>query len=315
VGKGIVTQAMCLLTDGQPTIESLRASLQEQGFEIVNERPAQKDWRFGGPELTLAYRPSVNGYVAVDIVDQSWPDSMGDPKTDPMTFGAWSMGNFGPLTFPGGLSRASEHSWSWEPGKTLPKQHRGFIRLRLSYAFGAKAPDPLRPADCDPITELNFMSRAVLAILTVPGVICYFNPNGEVLFGPAPFRDLWRSSSQQEKIPLPLWINVRYFKLDQKFSLMDTVGNGQLDVADVEAIFPQRGYDPGDVGYYLRNVTQYLLGLDREIHSGEAFDGPGEANLSWVVEVVKQGTIKPPREIYRLYPKANKAEISKALEG
>jgi hypothetical protein len=43
---------------------------------------------------------------------------MGDPKLDPMTFGAWSMGHFGPLAYPGGLGGARQHAWSWQTGRT-----------------------------------------------------------------------------------------------------------------------------------------------------------------------------------------------------
>ncbi len=86
---------------------------------------------------------------------------------------------------------------------------------------------------------------------------------------------------------------------------MDTVGNGQLDVADVEVIFPKSKYDPAHVEYYLRNVTHYLLDTDREIQSGEAFlTGPKKTNLSWIGEVHQNGLIEPPRRVLRLYPES-----------
>ena len=39
--KGIVTQSLCLLTDGQPAVQDFRNALEKQGFEIVGERPDQ----------------------------------------------------------------------------------------------------------------------------------------------------------------------------------------------------------------------------------------------------------------------------------
>ncbi len=33
---------------------------------------------------------------------------------------------------------------------------------------------------------------------------------------------------------------------------MDTVGNAQLEIRDIEAVFPLAEYDPGDIDYYLR---------------------------------------------------------------
>lgn len=86
-------------------LDALADALRE--FEVVNRSDEVTDWAFGGSSLSLAFRPEVNGYVSVDTVDRPWPDHMGDPKTDPMLFGAWSMGHFGPFTFPNGLSRAA----------------------------------------------------------------------------------------------------------------------------------------------------------------------------------------------------------------
>ena len=56
-------------------------------------------------------------------------------------------------------------------------------------------------------------------------------------------------------------------------------------------------------------MTQYLLGLDRSLQTGEEIDGPGETNLSWTMEVLKDGAVPPPRRTVRLYPKALRKEI------
>lgn len=313
MAKGLFSQCVCLLTDGTATIDDIKSALQENDFEIVKQAPAQSDWRFGGPTLVVAYEPEVNGYAAFDVVNQLWPDAMGDPKADAMTFAAWSMGHFGPLGFPGGLARAAQHSWAWEAGRRIPQQYRGFIRIRMSYGFGARDNDRVLPADYDALPEMLFLSRAVLALFSAEGVVCYFNPNGEVLRDQEGFRELWSACKEQEKIPLPLWMNIRFFNLNERLGLMDTVGNGQLDLQDVEAIFPKDQYDPGDIDYYLRNVTHYLLGLDEGLKSGEAIDGPGETNLAWTIDVLKEGTIEPPRRTVRLCPKANRKGIEQAL--
>jgi Domain of unknown function (DUF4261) len=313
MAKGFFTQGVCLLTDGQTTIEDIKPALQEHGFQIVKQTPAQENWCFGGPTFVISFLPEVNGYAVVDVVNQPWPDTMGDPKSDSMIFGAWSMGHFGPFAFPGGLALARQHAWSWQPGRTIPEGHRGFIRIRTSYVFGGTDDAPVFPEDYDPLAEMNFLSRAVLTVLKAPGVSCYFNPNGEVLRDLPSFAEVWFACKEQQKIPLPLWMNIRLFNLNEKLGLMDTVGNGQLEIRDVEAIFPTAKYDPGKIGYYLRNVTHYLLDLDREIRSGEAIDGPEESNLSWTTEVLDQGVIEPPRRVLRLFPKASRETVREAL--
>ena len=90
---------------------------------------------------------------------------------------------------------------------------------------------------------------------------------------------------------------------------MDTVGNAQLDIRDVEAIFPRASHIQRDIGRYLRNVSLYLLQVGRELNSGEPIDGPGESNLSWVIESVENGLVQPPRRVLRLMPKADRDRI------
>lgn len=313
MAKGFFTQGVCLLTDGSTAIEDIKSALEGQGFEIVKQTPAQENWCFGGPTLVIAFQPEVNGHVAVDVVNHPWPDTMGDPKSDPMIFGAWSMGHFGPFAFPGNLARARQHAWSWEPGRTIAKDHRGFIRLRTSYIFGSKDDAPVLPDQYDPLAEMMFLSRAVLALFEAPGVICYFNPNGEALRDFSSFGETWDVCIEQKKIPLLLWMNIRFFNLSEKLGFMDTVGNGQLDIRDAEAIFPNGEYEPGEIDYYLRNVTHYLLDLDREIKTGEPIDGPGESNLSWTTEIIDESVVEPPRRVLRLYPKASRKTVREAL--
>ena len=67
------------------------------------------------------------------------------------------------------------------------------------------------PEDYDPVSEMMFLSRAVMALLKAPGVICYFNPNGEVLRDDEAFCEVWDACIQQQKLPLPLWLNIRFF--------------------------------------------------------------------------------------------------------
>jgi hypothetical protein len=312
--KGFFSQGFCFLTDGQTRVGDIASVLRRHDFSIVKEVAGQSEWAFGGPGLVVSYRPEVNGYVEVDLVGGRWPDTMGNPTTDLEVFGAWSMGYFGPFAYPGGLERAIQHARAWDGANIIGEDHRGFIRLRLSYNFGL--PDaPVFSGDCDPTSELRFLSQLALAILEVPGVRCYFNPNGEVLLDQNRFGRLWVAALAQQQLPFPLWMNIRYFNLSDSLGFMDTVGNGQMDVSDVEAIFPLSHYHPNDVDYYLRNVTHYLLEAKPELKTGETIDGPGEHNLSWTLELRDDGVVQPPRKVLRLYPQASSIAVNDALAG
>src|SRR5215471_719040 len=92
--KGIISQGVCLLTDGRTTIADVRSTVERAGFQVAREIEAQESWCFGGPAVLIPYRPEVKGAAAIDVVDRPWPDAMGDPKSDFTVFGAWSMGQF-----------------------------------------------------------------------------------------------------------------------------------------------------------------------------------------------------------------------------
>jgi hypothetical protein len=311
--KGFFSQGVALLTDGRTTIADVKAAIQAAGFNVVKEIAPQPAWSFGGPALLVPYRPEVDGTVTIDVVDRPWPDAMGDAKSDPMTFGAWSMGYFGPFAYPGDLTRAIQHAWGWAAARDVAPAHRGFIRIRSSYVGGARPDATVLPKDYEPLAEMMFLSRLVTAAGDASGVLCYFNPNGEVLRDVAGFRSVFDACVNENKVPLLLWMNVRLFTLDGAFGLMDTVGNSQLDIRDIEVVYPKTQYDPNAIGYYLRNVTHYLLELGREIQTGEAIDGPGENGLSWIAEAHEDGLVAPPRRVLRLVPTANVVAIQSAL--
>jgi hypothetical protein len=147
----------------------------------------------------------------------------------------------------------------------------------------------------------------------VPGVVCYFNPNGEVLCNYARFREIWDACGEQKNIPLLLWSNIRFFSLSDGLGFMDTVGNLQLGIRDLEAIFPSTKYNPREIDYYLRNVSHYLLDQEQKIKNGDAIDGPGETNLSWIIELHDKGITAPPRSVMRLYPRANHKAVQAGL--
>lgn len=253
--------------------------------------------------MVVPYRPDVNGYISIDVADQRWPDRMGDSKAGAEIFAAWAMGQFGPGAWPGGLERACQHSWGWPEGHSVPLQHQAFIRTRCSYLFGAGADALLMPDDYQPLQELEFATRIAAALIRLPEIVCYFNPNGECVRDPRRFLESLSYHSLAKLMPLELWSNVRVFgfqDVQPAWSFMDTVGMSQLDAPDHEACFQSDSYVPAEVGNFLRNASAYLVENGPIIRNGDTMDGP--ANVRWRGFSIKQGRMEPPREVMRWFP-------------
>lgn len=308
--KGMFTQGVCVLLDQPVSLDDVESALHE--FEIRARHEANESWAFGGPTLIVPYRLESNGLVSVDTIDQCWPDDMGDPQEETMVFGAWSMGYFGPFAFPGSLDRAAQQCWSWEPGKMIPDQHKTFIRIRSSYAFGAKDDDPVIPNDYDPLPELEFVTKMATSLLDLTGALCYFNPNGEVLRNQDGMRESLNYGWANDLPPLDLWSNIRVFNVNDEWSLMDTVGNSQLDVPDAEACFHSDSFDFNEVDNFLRNVSLYVLNNGEVINDGDTMDGPGEIN--WQCHSIEDGLCDPPRRVLRWLPKDDRPVPPEILE-
>jgi hypothetical protein len=87
----------------------------------------------------VAYKPDVNGYVAVDTIDHRWPDHMGDQKADPEVFGAWHFGHLGPGAWPESLEWAYQHSWGAAGRRSVPLQHHQQLLRAAVRWLGAAA--------------------------------------------------------------------------------------------------------------------------------------------------------------------------------
>jgi hypothetical protein len=298
VPKGFFTQGVCVLLDRPASVHAVESAIE--GFEVRGHRDPSESWALGGPTLIVEYRAESNGFVAVDTVDQRWPDHMGDSKNDTMIFGAWSMGHFGPFAYPGSLQRAALHCPSWDLGRTIPERHKAFIRVRTSYLFGGNDNSPVMPADYDPLQELEFVTKMASSLLDIPGALCYFNPNGEVLRDQDGLRKSLNYAWTNELPPLNVWSNVRLYNVNSEWALMDTVGNSQLDIPDAEACFHSASFDLSEIDNFLRNVSLYIVNEGEVIKDGDTMDGPG--GIRWQSRQFDNGICDPPRRVLRWLP-------------
>ncbi|MDP4181001.1 MAG: DUF4261 domain-containing protein [Bacillota bacterium] len=300
--KGIFSQGIVVLLSEPITFNKMEQILNED-FELFAKNENSEQWVFGGPSILIPYRPEDNGFVTVDIVDRPWPDHMGDPEDENMLFGAWSLGYFGPFTFPGNLSHAAQQSWLYEDGGKNAAEHKAFIRIRSSYVLGKVEEDvPVLPPDYDSAHEMLFLTMIAQNILQISEALCYFNPNGECLASDDMVDHLMERYSREGVLPLEIWSNIRMFNIPDhdQWVLMDTVGMGQLDTTDHEAVFMKDVYDPNDVVNFLRNTTVHLLANGPVIKNGDIIDGPG--GVSWQGMTLDQGVAAPPRPVIRWFP-------------
>jgi hypothetical protein len=305
MAKGLFTQGMCVLLREPISIAELQERLNQ--FELVGRHESIED--DDAPEtLVLNYRPEVGGHLLVTPSVSQWPDDMGDPKETPERFVAWSLGQFGPLTYPGCLQRATEQSWGWEEGSQEALTHTAHVRLLISYVLGVEEPDeddldediPLVPEDYDPLDEMTFLTRAVSAVLESAQAICYFNPAGEVLRNETGLRQGLNYAWSHDLPPLDMWTNVRLFRATDSWSLMDTVGNGQFDLPDLEAVYDPEKFEPSEVERFLRYASLYMLRGDEDVDEGDTADGPGE--ISWMAMECDEALSDPPRPTIRWIP-------------
>ncbi|MCA9535516.1 MAG: DUF4261 domain-containing protein [Myxococcales bacterium] len=298
MAKGFFTQSAIVLFDGPVAVDALMALLAPLGASTRTDADTPS-W-MSRPSLLVPMRPEVNGYVVVDVVDEPWPDLMGDPQEQVELFGAWSMGFFGPWVFPGNLARAQAMCFSWRGATEVSSRHRAFVRIKSSYILGGADDAPVLPADYDPLAELKFVTDVARAVLKAPGALAYFNPNGEVLRSPAGVDEELAWHAEHDVLPLALWSNMRLFQLAPGWSVMDTLGMEQLDVTDHEACFPEGDYDPGEVDAFLRNVSLYVLARGPVIKPGDTVDGPG--GVRWQAHPVENSLAPQPRPVLRWLP-------------
>ncbi len=296
--KGLFTQGLAVLLSSTPALDEIERLLGQ--IAKTTRKPAAKDWEFGGPMVMLPYRPEANGFVSIDLVERPWPDGMGDPKKEPMLFGAWSMGFFGPGTFPQNLARAVQQSWHWpEAGQVVP-HHRAFLRIRSTYSAGAGPHAKVFPEDYASVLELQFLTHVVQLLLDLPEAIAYFNPAGEMLMNRHLLLESLDHASKHSLLPLNVWSNVRLFNFNEDWLLMDTVGMTQLDLPDHEACFLKSAYEAAKVASFLRDVALYLLNNGEVIKDGDNINGPG--GMRWRGRFFKNGICPAPRRVIRWFP-------------
>jgi len=296
----VFVETMVMLLRSAPTIEQLQSVLGDFTINRVREEGSET-WEHCGPAVFLEYREECFGQYVVDIVDQPWPDELDYDKPGSTLHKAWQEGCFGINTCPGSLERAAEQSWVWPEGREAIKEAKAFLRIRTTFMLDRDEEfedDDWIPCDYYPPQELMEIHWVVLALFKLPQVICYFNPQGEVLRDQASFDEADELYYDNELPALELWSNARLFRFNPEWTMMDTVGNSQIEVPDIEAVFFSDAYSPTEVEQLLRLTTMYFL--ENPEFDGESMED--EAGVTWKMSMQLDSICDPPRQVVRMIP-------------
>jgi hypothetical protein len=137
-----------------------------------------------------------------------------------------------------------------------------------------------------------------MALFKLPQAICYFNPQGEVLRDRESFEETDKLFDDNDLPALELWSNARMFQINQEWTMLDLVGNSQIDAPDLEAIYFTSDYSPTDVEQLLRVTTMIFL-EDPEFKADMIED---ENGVNWKLFYDLDSICDPPRQVIRMIP-------------
>ncbi|MEM6691599.1 MAG: DUF4261 domain-containing protein [Planctomycetota bacterium] len=321
----LFTQGVSVLLDKPVALERVCEKLDVFFGRVVDEPPCENGALYvleSPEEDDVSEEIERPAYLIVVASEQPWPDELGDPEAEPEAFHDWSLGLYGPLAFPGCLQRAVERSWIVPDVSPQASQHTAHVRLLIGYPMVPPVGDPAKQDESDsdsddiemildtremieeqydPSEELRVLARAISTVLEIPASIAYFNPGGEVLKDSDSLRTLLNEAWVKDSVPIKAWMNVRLFEIEDDWTLMDTVGNGQVEIPDLEAVFKTDRYGSGDIEAMLRAWTHRMIeDVESDLTEGDTVDGPDGS--TWTVMECHDGLADPPRQTIRLVP-------------
>jgi hypothetical protein len=255
----------------------------------------------------VALQAEEHASALIDTMNCSWPDQIPDSDKDPVLFLSWHAGIFGPFVYPGCLARALQECRTWPGAKKATKDHSALLRLRATSGKRAKGLQE-GSGDAEKINlfeELVFMTRLLLALDGLPGVLGYFFPGGEALCSHEILTETWKCYTENGNKPFDLWImwiNRRLGRAAEvpDWGVIDVVGLLQVGVTDIEACFQHARYQPVQVANWLLNIASYLYESGPIIEDSHTLTGPG--GINWQAHNYESSLQFPPRPVLCLRP-------------
>jgi Domain of unknown function (DUF4261) len=290
MAKGVFSQGFVLLTRAPIDVRELAPFLTD----FAASGGVEEDGRGSEAALRIPFHSELSGFVSVDVFPRPWPDEVADPSDSRE---ASLCGSFGPWASPGSLARAKEQAFRRPAALALVDEHKACIRIRLAYPVEASDGGPAVPPECEPEEELKFMTLVAEALSAHPAVLCYFNPNGEVLMTTAELAASRKKHAARGVPAFEIWSSVRVTMLREDYCVMDSVGSQQLDLVDLEVGFPSASLEMSEVDGFIRSLSLYLLTNGAVIRDGDTIEGPRQGR--WRAFHVGRGLLEPSRPVLR----------------
>lgn len=300
------SQSACILLNETIPTEQILAVLHEQDLPVILHKQGNDILTRAGSSAVceIVLRTEQPASILVDCIDHPWPDAIPNDREDPVTYLSWHAGAFGRFVYPHCLERAVEECRIWPEAKKAVRRHNAFLWIR----FSPGQPYESRRACEEPSTsfdELVHITRLLLVLDRLPGVLGYFFPGGEALCRSKLLHVTWEVFERRGRQPFDLWlmwINRRIGHTSEApdWMVLDTVGMWQLGITDIEAFFQRARYQAQQVADWLLNVARYVYDNGPIIEDGNTLTGPGGKN--WQAYSFESSVQYPRRSVLCLRP-------------
>lgn len=287
---GLYAHSAYVLLGAHGTIEQADEALASlTGSRRVIKGSYEYDPWVGGDSVMI--EEGATGITMVDVVNQAWPDGMGEPESEPLLFIAWATGMFGPSVFPGALERAVSIGRHRVDGARQVYRHVAFFRIRT---LGT-------PSRSNAQRDLTWIAAIADALLKLPDALCFFDPNGEVLLSRELFESRYPAWSQQRSFPLDLWTSVRTLTdlAHPNWEIIDIIGLRRFGFPDHEIVVRKNRFTADDLAAFLSDLGARVLDAREVPGHGEQLVGPDGVNFHARSEVHALGS--PVRPVIRWF--------------
>ncbi|MBE7498127.1 MAG: DUF4261 domain-containing protein [Verrucomicrobiaceae bacterium] len=292
------SQCVAVLVSEAPGLAELRLILEREGYTIKADEDVSQWPEMQGAGLTLATDFANGASCWVDICEFPWPDNLGVTEPPTLVTGAHMMGAFGPFSHPGAFERALQAP-GYDAVAQEARKHRAFVRFRVSYlipASGESAEARFASAEnANRAEEIGWLLRAAASLRGMPTALAYFNPASEMLLSMQGLAGIISFAFEHKTYPVEAVCRVRGCKVDEEWSLVDSIGMEQLGLHDHEFAWADADVTRQEQVEFLINLLHYQIDHSAPMMSGHTTDGPHDK--LWRAEAHETSIMIPPRKV------------------